>query len=266
MSEQYGGFTVQTILTIPREGESAGRGVQPHPYLQAGQKNDAGHAYRQSVAAIVSPALPVVATDHVQRLMDVRHQMEQPRQGVGPLRGRQVSVPKLAGKAVNARGQLAIRAMARLALQGQVVVVPVPMSFHIGKSRQTAAGTFKAGINLYGVSNQFDFEAGGTHKFEEHYNHTLLGPFPEAADIYRERSPIFFVDKIRDPIAVFQGEDDIVVPRRHSDEVVKSLERRGVPHVYHIYPGEGHGFSKPETIEHFYTEVEKFLRQYVILT
>jgi dipeptidyl aminopeptidase/acylaminoacyl peptidase len=74
------------------------------------------------------------------------------------------------------------------------------------------------------------------------------------------------VGKIKDPIAVFQGEDDIVVPRRHSDEVVKSLQQRGVPHVYHIYPGEGHGFSKPETIEHYYTEVEKFLRQYVILT
>ena len=138
--------------------------------------------------------------------------------------------------------------------------------FTVLKALEDYPGFFKAGINLYGVSNQFDFEAGGTHKFEEHYNHTLLGPFPEAADIYRERSPIFFVDKIKDPIAVFQGEDDNVVPRRHSDEVVKSLQQRGVPHVYHIYPGEGHGFSKPETIEHFYTEVEKFLRQYVILT
>jgi dipeptidyl aminopeptidase/acylaminoacyl peptidase len=138
--------------------------------------------------------------------------------------------------------------------------------FTVLKALEDFPGFFKAGINLYGVSNQFDFVAGGTHKFEERYNDTLLGPFPEAADIYRERSPIFFVDQIKDPIAVFQGEDDNVVPRRHSDEVVKSLERRGVPHVYHVYPGEGHGFSKPETIEHFYTEVEKFLRQYVILT
>ncbi|OGO42200.1 MAG: hypothetical protein A2W36_03385 [Chloroflexi bacterium RBG_16_58_14] len=127
-------------------------------------------------------------------------------------------------------------------------------------------GFFKAGVNLYGVSNQFDFIVGGTHKFEERYNDTLLGPFPEAAQVYRERSPIFFMDKIQDPMAVFQGEDDIVVPRRHSDEVVKSLQRRGVPHIYHVYPGEGHGFSKPETIEHFYQEVDKFLKQTVILT
>lgn len=127
-------------------------------------------------------------------------------------------------------------------------------------------GFFKAAVNLYGVTNQFDFVAGGTHKFEERYNDTLLGPYPEAGQVYRERSPIFFVDKIQDPVAVFQGEDDNVVPRRHSDELVKSLQRRGVPHIYHVYPGEGHGFSKPETIEHLYQELDKFLKQYVLLT
>ena len=127
-------------------------------------------------------------------------------------------------------------------------------------------GFFKAAVNLYGVTNQFDFVAGGTHKFEERYNDTLLGPYPEAGQVYRERSPIFFVDKIQDPVAIFQGEDDNVVPRRHSDELVKSLQRRGVPHIYHVYPGEGHGFSKPETIEHLYQELDKFLKQYVLLT
>jgi dipeptidyl aminopeptidase/acylaminoacyl peptidase len=45
---------------------------------------------------------------------------------------------------------------------------------------------------------------------------------------------------------------------------VESLQRRGVPHIYHVYPGEGHGFRKAETIEHFYRTVEQFLRQYVI--
>ena len=126
-------------------------------------------------------------------------------------------------------------------------------------------GFFKAGVNLYGVSSQFDFTSGSTHKFEVRYNDTLLGPYPEAAEIYRQRSPIFFVDQIQDPIAVFQGEDDIVVPRRHSDQVVQSLQQRGVPHIYHLYPGEGHGFGKPETLEHYFTEVEKFLRQYVVM-
>lgn len=122
---------------------------------------------------------------------------------------------------------------------------------------------FRAGISLYGVSNQFALAA-DTHKFEAHYNDSLLGLLPEAADIYRQRSPIYFADRIRRPMAIFQGEDDPVVPRRQSDEMVDVLRRRGVPVIYHVYPGEGHGFRKPETNNHMYREIEKFLRDYVI--
>ena len=135
--------------------------------------------------------------------------------------------------------------------------------FTVLKALEDFPGFFKAAICLFGVSNQFTLAA-ETHKFEARYSDTLLGPLPEAAAIYRERSPIFFVDKIVDPIAVFQGEDDNVVPRKQSDEVVESLRRRGVPHIYHVYPGEGHGFRKAETIEHFYKAVTQFLQQYVI--
>lgn len=135
--------------------------------------------------------------------------------------------------------------------------------FTVLKALEDYPGFFKAGICLYGVSNQFTLAA-ETHKFEAHYSDSLLGPLPEAADLYRERSPIFFVDRIQDPIAIFQGEIDNVVPRKQSDEVAESLQRRGVPHVYHIYPGEGHGFRKAETIEHFARAVDQFLKQYVI--
>lgn len=135
--------------------------------------------------------------------------------------------------------------------------------FTVLKAMEDYPGFFKAGICLYGVSNQFT-SAVETHKFEQHYSDTLLGPLPEAAEIYRQRSPIFFVDKISDPIIFFQGEDDVVVPRAQSDEVVESLSKRGIPNEYHLYPGEWHGFRKTETIEHMYTAIDKFLRQYVI--
>ena len=137
--------------------------------------------------------------------------------------------------------------------------------FTVLKAMEDFPGFFKAGICLYGVSNQFTLAA-ETHKFEARYSDSLLGPLPEAAAIYRDRSPIFFADKIIDPIAIFQGEVDVVVPRSQSDEVVENLQRRGVPYIYHVYPGEGHGFRKAETIEHFYQAVERFLRQYVIFS
>jgi dipeptidyl aminopeptidase/acylaminoacyl peptidase len=124
-------------------------------------------------------------------------------------------------------------------------------------------GFFCAGLCLFGVSNMFTLAA-DTHKFEERYLDSMLGPLPEAARIYRERSPIFYADQIVDPIAVFQGEEDRVVPKAQAETIVASLRQRGVPHEYHLYPGEGHGWRKRETIEAFWKTVDAFLRQYVI--
>ena len=90
-------------------------------------------------------------------------------------------------------------------------------------------GFYKAGICSYGVSNQFGLLM-DTHKFEERYTYWLLGELPEAADLYRARSPVFHADKIVDPIIVFQGTDDDVVPQDQSDSIVASLQRRGIPH------------------------------------
>ena len=137
--------------------------------------------------------------------------------------------------------------------------------YTVYKALQDYPGFFKAGISLYGVTNHFTLAA-DTHKFEARYLDSLIGPLPEASDHYRERSPIFFADRIVDPVAVFQGEDDLVVPHDQSDEIVDSLRRRGIPHVYHLYPGEGHGFRKEETIEHLFKEIDSFLRQHVIFS
>jgi dipeptidyl aminopeptidase/acylaminoacyl peptidase len=137
--------------------------------------------------------------------------------------------------------------------------------FTVLKTLEDYPGFFKAGINLYGISNHFSILL-DTHKFEAHYSDSLLGSLPEAADIYRQRSPINFIDKIQDPLAIFQGDKDRVVPRIQSDEVVASLKRRGIPFIYHVYEGEGHGFRRSETIEHHMQAIDRFLKQYVILT
>jgi dipeptidyl aminopeptidase/acylaminoacyl peptidase len=135
--------------------------------------------------------------------------------------------------------------------------------FTVLQSLVEKPGFYRAGVCLYGVSNQFAL-ASDTHKFEERYLDSILGPLPEAAELYRARSPLFHADRIVDPLIVFQGEDDKVVPRDQSDSIVASLRARGVPHEYHVYPGEGHGWRKPETIEHYYDAVLRFLKQYVV--
>lgn len=124
-------------------------------------------------------------------------------------------------------------------------------------------GFYKAGINSYGIADQFALVR-DTHKFESRYSDWLLGELPQSAERYRDRSPIYHVDQLRDALAVFQGSEDTVVPQNQSDMIVAALQRRGIPHVYHVYEGEGHGFRQSENIEHFINTVLDFLTQYVL--
>jgi len=126
-------------------------------------------------------------------------------------------------------------------------------------------GTFRAGICLYGISNLFALAA-ETHKFERRYTDQLLGPLPEAAQIYRDRSPIFHAEKIRDPIAIYQGEEDRVVPPNQAKQIASILKERGIPCELTLFPGEGHGWRRAETITAFYTSVLDFLARYVLFT
>lgn len=124
-------------------------------------------------------------------------------------------------------------------------------------------GLYRAGVCLFGVSNLFTL-ATDTHKFEARYLDQLVGPLPEAADRYRTRSPIFHADRILDPLILFHGDQDRVVPLDQSETIAASLRARGVPHEFHVYQGEGHGWRRTETVEHFLRATERFLRQHVI--
>ena len=127
----------------------------------------------------------------------------------------------------------------------------------------THPGFFSAGVCRYGVSNLFTLAA-DTHKFEKHYLDFLVGTLPQDEKRYQERSPVFSADKIQDPLAIFQGEVDKVVPRDQSDAIVESLVRRGIPHLYRTYEGEGHGWRKSETIQDYYEALEQFLNEFVL--
>ncbi len=124
-------------------------------------------------------------------------------------------------------------------------------------------GFFKAGVALYAVSNLFTLDI-NTHKFESHYNASMVGTLPEDADFFKEWSAVFHGDKIRDAVAVFHGAEDTAVAPDQSETIVAALRANKVPHIYRVYEGEGHGWRKAETIEAFYKEIVEFLQQYVI--
>jgi dipeptidyl aminopeptidase/acylaminoacyl peptidase len=103
-----------------------------------------------------------------------------------------------------------------------------------------------AGASYYGVADA-EALARDTHKFESRYLDRLIGPYPERADLYRERSPINHVEGLRSPVILFQGLEDAVVPPNQAETMVAALERNGVPHAYLAFEGEQHGFRRAET-------------------
>jgi dipeptidyl aminopeptidase/acylaminoacyl peptidase len=105
---------------------------------------------------------------------------------------------------------------------------------------------FATGASYYGVADT-ETLATDTHKFESRYLDGLIGPYPERKDLYYERSPIHFVERLRSPVIIFQGLDDEVVPPSQSETMVAALKQNGVPHAYLAFAGEGHGFRRSET-------------------
>lgn len=106
---------------------------------------------------------------------------------------------------------------------------------------------FAAGTTLYGIAD-LEALARDTHKFEARYLDSLVGPWPERADVYVERSPIHHLSDLDAPLLVLQGLDDEVVPPAQAEAMVAALESNGVPWAYLPFEGEGHGFRRAETI------------------
>ncbi|HEV8678780.1 MAG TPA: prolyl oligopeptidase family serine peptidase, partial [Stellaceae bacterium] len=107
---------------------------------------------------------------------------------------------------------------------------------------------FKGGASYYGVSDVAAL-ARDTHKFESRYLDWLIGPYPERADLYRERSPLSHAGRLSQPVIFFQGAEDRIVPPNQTEMMVEALRRHGIPTGYFLFAGEQHGFRRAETIK-----------------
>ena len=106
---------------------------------------------------------------------------------------------------------------------------------------------FAAGADYFGVADLAGL-AEDTHDFESRYLDSLVGPYPERSDLYRERSPLTHADSLSAPVIFFQGLDDPIVPPLQSEAFRDACIRNNLTYKYFEFEGEAHGFKKKQTL------------------
>ena len=81
--------------------------------------------------------------------------------------------------------------------------------------------------------------------------------------LYENRSPIFFVDKIKAPLLLLAGGNDPRCPKSEAQQVVDAVKKNGGIAEYKVYENEGHGFARVENQIDAYKRVADFLKAHV---
>jgi dipeptidyl aminopeptidase/acylaminoacyl peptidase len=104
-----------------------------------------------------------------------------------------------------------------------------------------APDVWAAGVSVVGVvswKTLYDTTRGDLRDYLERE----LGDPAEMADLYRDRSPLTHVSKIKAPLLVLQGANDPRVPQSEAKLMTDALTQAGKTFDQHVYEGEGHGF------------------------
>ena len=124
----------------------------------------------------------------------------------------------------------------------------------------TQSTLFSGGADYYGVADLIPL-AQDTHDFESRYLDSMIGPFPECIDLYRERSPLTHAANVSAPIIFFQGLDDPIVPPSQSEAFRDACIAKGLKYKYFEFAGESHGFRQASTITLCAEEELKFYQE-----
>lgn len=102
-----------------------------------------------------------------------------------------------------------------------------------------------ASVELYGIVNWRSMWERGSPALRE-YQRGLLGSPETHPEVYDRTSPLTYLDHVKAPLLVLQGENDLRVPAYEAEQVVEYLQKAGKRVDSKIYAEEGHGFDKRE--------------------
>src|SRR5438093_3047422 len=117
-----------------------------------------------------------------------------------------------------------------------------------------------AGAALFAFVNWFT-ELEHEDPLLRQYDLATMGDPKTSEALFRDRSPIFFLDRVRAPLLLAAGGNDPRCPPDESRQVVEALKQRGRTCEFLFYADEGHGFARLENLFDAYRKIAAFLER-----
>lgn len=120
-----------------------------------------------------------------------------------------------------------------------------------------------AGVAVVPFANWFT-EYANEDPFLQAFDRSLMGDPVKDADLWRDRSPIFFVDQVKAPLLLLAGANDIRCPAEETTQILEALRKRGRTVEAKVYDHEGHGFSRRENLVDSAQRIANFLLKHLV--
>ncbi len=124
---------------------------------------------------------------------------------------------------------------------------------------------YACAVDYVGVSNLHTFMNTIPPYWEPYKKimYEMVGDPKEDSVLMAEASPVNFVDRIKCPLFVVQGANDVRVNIDESDQIVEKLRSRGIDVPYMVKYDEGHGFANEENRIEFYKAMLGFFASHL---
>jgi len=124
---------------------------------------------------------------------------------------------------------------------------------------------FAAGVSRVGISNLLSFY----QTYPVYWSPVTpaftrrIGDPKTEEEMLKSRSPLFFTDRIKAPLLIGHGVNDVRVVVNESEQMVEAMRIENKAVEYVVYGDEGHSIAWPENKFHFYAKAEEFLAKHL---
>ncbi len=119
-----------------------------------------------------------------------------------------------------------------------------------------------AGVSIVPLANWFTAHENEDPVLQKN-DEWLMGDPVEDRDLWQDRSPLFFANRIRAPLLLLAGQNDIRCPVKETEQMAEAARKNGVTVEVKIYENEGHGFVRRENEIDAIKRSAKFLETHV---